>query len=299
MPVGTTVYTCRHCSNTAAAWLLYRNVEAVRQTVDHFGREYSCISVVFTFDYCRSIDLLPISFHCSFFLLTGTAILAQQLNNTNQIVGIDISKEVITAASSSYPDLTFVKSDALRDPMSTLLVYKDLCKLHNESKHHQLLYVFVDIGGNRELESLVALLPWVEEQLQPISIIVKSETLYAAVMELGGGTFDWNVLTAMANDAVDKRKRDTEGGNGNGTESTNLNPPTKTVKTLHPLKAPLRKNDKGVAICRFHNYDQRGCRKFIDMTCSGETCPYDHEHCHMCLELGHIALHCTSGTPLI
>ena len=45
------------------------------------------------------------------------------------------------------------------------------------------LCVFVDIGGNRELEALVALLPWVATALPcvPRFIAVKSETLYAAV----------------------------------------------------------------------------------------------------------------------
>ena len=45
------------------------------------------------------------------------------------------------------------------------------------------LCVFVDIGGNRELEALVALLPWVATALPrvPRFIAVKSETLHAAV----------------------------------------------------------------------------------------------------------------------
>ena len=55
----------------------------------------------------------------------------------------------------------------------------------------------------------------------------------------------------------------------------------------HPLKAPLvlsPKDDK-TAICRFHNYDIDGCK-------NGTRCPYDHEHCHWCSEVGHIALNC-------
>ena len=43
-------------------------------------------------------------------------------------------------------------------------------------------------------------------------------------------------------------------------------------------------------ICRFHNYDSRrggGCKKLR----SG-ACPLDHEHCHFCLEPGHVAKEC-------
>ena len=71
------------------------------------------------------------------------------------------------------------------------------------------------------------------------------------------------------------------------------------IKTLHPLKAPRRDTPEGVAICRFHNYDKRGCFKFNDPSCSGESCPYDHALCHICLKDGHRALDCSFGAPLI
>lgn len=40
--------------------------------------------------------------------------------------------------------------------------------------------VFVDIGGNRQLDALVRLLPWVQRQLRPRLMVVKSEELAAA-----------------------------------------------------------------------------------------------------------------------
>ena len=56
------------------------------------------------------------------------------------------------------------------------------------------LVVFVDIGGNRELEALVALLPWVASSLPqiPRRIVVKSETMHTA-MTAGN---DWTKLKA-------------------------------------------------------------------------------------------------------
>ena len=245
-----------------------------------------------------------------------TNVIAQQLDKPEQVIGIDTSKEAITAAAAAYPDLKFVKSDALRDPMNTILVYKELFERYNDNENlthdGRELYVFVDIGGNRELESLVALLPWIEKELKPVSIIVKSETLHGTVMEQCNGKFDWNLLKEEMEAAVEKRKSSGRSSGGNiPTTSEEEKEETKKevvavvgklkIKALHPLKAPLRKNANGVAICRFHNYDKRGCRKYIDMKCSGETCPYDHDTCHMCLEIGHIALNCTNkfSIPLI
>jgi SAM-dependent methyltransferase len=235
-----------------------------------------------------------------------TKVIAQQLDELEQVVGLDISNEVINAAAAANPGLKFVKSDALRDPMSTFFVYKELFELYNnkDSNHIHEMYVFVDIGGNRELESLVALLPWIEKELNPVSIIVKSETLYATVVERCNGKFDWGLLKEEMEAAIEKRKSSSsshtgeEGKEGKETKGVVGKP---EIKSLHPLKAPLRKSASGVAICRFHNYDIRGCRKYIDMTCSGETCPYDHDTCHQCLERGHIALDCTNkfSNPLI
>lgn len=43
----------------------------------------------------------------------------------------------------------------------------------------------------------------------------------------------------------------------------------------------------GVLICRHHNYSLRGCTKERE-----GGCPYDHDHCHFCVEKGHTALAC-------
>ena len=248
----------------------------------------------FTTEFRQLATLIPantlvLEIGCSYG--KATEILANSLEMSSQVVGIDISKETITSASKEYPHIKFVQADCLRDPMSTLRVHEELCALHTDLTD---LVVFVDIGGNRELESLVVLLPWIEKQLNPTTIVVKSETLHAAVTELPSmqccGQFDWHRLHTIAMEALQKRKE-------LQTKADGATPVQ--IKSLHPLKAPLRTTNDGTPICRFHNYDPRGCRKFIDATCSGETCPYDHTVCHICLQKDHIALNCTLGKPLI
>ena len=55
--------------------------------------------------------------------------------------------------------------------------------------------------------------------------------------------------------------------------------------SFHPLRAPLRFNPQGTSICRFENYMEGRCKK-------QELCPFDHAHCHVCLEEGHRAWNC-------
>ena len=134
------------------------------------------------------------------------------------------------------------------------------------------LVVFADIGGNRELEALVALLPWVATALAPRLVIVKSQALHTAVVA-NGGHFDWDALQASCESSTFRRQ-----------------------KLPHPLKAPLRLSRDGTPICRFHNYRlKRGGADLVDgSTCrQGDRCPFDHTQCHRCLEDGHTALLCT------
>jgi hypothetical protein len=49
---------------------------------------------------------------------------------------------------------------------------------HTHTHTAPQLVCFVDIGGNRELEALAALLPWVASALHPRLIVVKSQSLY-------------------------------------------------------------------------------------------------------------------------
>lgn len=69
----------------------------------------------------------------------------------------------------------------------------------------------------------------------------------------------------------------------------------------HPKKVPLVLSPKdSTPICRYHNYHPDGCKKFHkrkDVKTAKEDkvqCQYDHEHCHYCQQVGHVALDCPS-----
>ena len=64
---------------------------------------------------------------------------------------------------------------------------------------------------------------------------------------------------------------------------TRLRPPN-----WYPQRSVRAEGGEEVTICRFHNYDaRRGCSKGR----SGN-CPFDHGHCHFCLQPGHVAHAC-------
>ena len=227
-----------------------------------------------------------------------TYLLGQRLTNpAKQLIGVDTSREELAAAMAEYPDLVFKRGDVLRDPMGTLNIVRAMCVANDDGGDGGSdLCVFVDIGGNRELEALVALLPWIATALPriPRLIVVKSETLSAAVLEKGG-VFDWAWLQAKSKTALLARRCCTRGSG----EAEFMAEPD--LRMPHPLKAPLRKNPDGLPICRFHNYNPRhkGCKMHRDIEGHGTSCPYDHEHCHWCGVKGHIALDCQAAMPLI
>ena len=241
----------------------------------------------FTDQFRRLAKLVPatsvvLEIGCSFGL--ATEILAKAVVHPSQVTGMDISKTCVSAAAATFPNLRFVKGDALREPMSTIRVVAELQLLHPNAD----LVVFVDIGGNRELESLVALLPWLERELRPVSIVVKSETLHAAVMDMGD--FDWDRLKKQSALAVRNRKQ---------CHATNLVSSSSKIRWLHPNEAPWRTDEHDNPICRFHNYGKRGCLKYLDPRKEGTTCPFNHTHCHACGVEGHRAVECPKGVLLI
>ena len=215
-----------------------------------------------------------------------TNVLAKTVNNYRRVVGIDISNEVIDRASKSFPKLKFVRTDVLRDPLSVSRLSKELDK---EFKDHDGLVIFIDIGGNRDLESVVKCIEYVNCELKPLMMVVKSEALYKCVKVMMKGVFDWKKLSEISNAALLERK----------SSSSETDDGDVYKRKYHPLKAPLKMNPDGISICRYHNYDTKGCRKFIDPTFKGP-CPYDHEYCHACLRKGHRALECKfGGAPLL
>jgi hypothetical protein len=162
------------------------------------------------------------------------------------------------------------------------LLRKELLRPTHADSVPKALVVFVDIGGNREIEALVALIPWLETSLpqQPRLVVVKSQTLCAAAIAAPLTVERWTHLKAQSRAAVAQR-RAKEGGRLNA-----------SPRLPNALKMPLRKTTDGKPICRFFNYSPQRCRK-------GGMCPYDHAHCHACGLVGHHALICDLAMPLI
>ena len=214
----------------------------------------------------------------------------------SQVIACDISRSFIQECQanvgSNYPKdpEIFHQIDVMMEwPRMEQMVrskYHQLSKEVGIGKNEYPLLVFVDIGGNREIESLLALLQVIERRLQPRHIIVKSKALYkfGTQHDLNEET-SWKNLKSMAIEKVVQRQQ----------SSTSVG----KKKKYHPLKMPQRYHPSTpeIAICRYHNYDQtKGCLLYRDTKKLGKGCALDHEHCHSCLQPGHVAWKCPSFT---
>ena len=177
--------------------------------------------------------------------------------------------------------------------------------------------VLIDIGGNRQLESVVRMIQWVQTAFKderPRLILVKSEAL------------ENELSTALRSSHADDNNDSSvpsvtdEGTITNGQNwfnsllaSPSVAADNEADKSLsrqqllsrysHPKKVPLVLSPKGTPICRYHNYHPDGCTKF-NKSKSTDTvadededylqCQYDHEYCHWCQDAGHIAVNCPS-----
>lgn len=211
----------------------------------------------------------------------GTEVIAQHCAN---VVGVDISKELVGKARKQFPQLKFELLNAL-DPVQ-LGVLKDICLTEPEGVRK---VVFMDIGGNRELLPVIQLLEVVEKQLRPELIVVKSRELTQVALEHISSCSEaknqeenvsrivdysawWAKLEKMKKELEDKRIH--------------------TGKVRHPQKYPKKQAPNGVYICRYHNYLE--CLQLRNLR--EGTCLFDHDHCHECLAFGHIALQCPAFT---
>ncbi|GAX10268.1 hypothetical protein FisN_3Lh470 [Fistulifera solaris] len=133
--------------------------------------------------------------------------------------------------------------------------------------------VWMDIGGNREMNGVARMLHWILTAPFPALqlIVVKSKEL---ARELSSIPVDSKGILQMDGMEFLNKKR---------LDSRRL--------PRHPQQAPKVYSpiDPSLPICRYHNYHKKGCRK-------GSDCPFDHVHCHMCLEAGHVAMSCAKST---
>ncbi|CAM9740742.1 unnamed protein product [Chrysoparadoxa australica] len=137
--------------------------------------------------------------------------------------------------------------------------------------------VWLDIGGDRQVNHLLELIPHLQEEIGPPLIVVKSKRL--APMLLRKGCVRENGLVEGVRTWWDRNNEDE-------------NAPCASIATvqgrdlMHPLRYPqvLAPDGTGTEICRFHNY----------LSCLKECCRRNHTNCHVCLEEGHRAIECSA-----
>lgn len=205
-------------------------------------------------------------------------------NNYKNYLGLDTSADMIATCKQSLPSCKdcFYKMNALMDPKGTeALVRSKLSVNPNFPRSSGTCpprvgpcTVFLDIGGNRELEGVLKMTDWVRQCFGPRLIVIKSRELCKRVKQE-----ETKGIMAVASSG------EITGGHGwfqRQLEEQRSSSP----RAMHPLKAPLvfSPSDGKTPICRYHNYHPLGCLK--------DGCPRDHEYCHACREAGHIARQC-------
>lgn len=183
---------------------------------------------------------------------------------TPHLAGIETSKECVASARSRYPSIRFEKLDIIAHPNMCNEIW---ASLKVSAPPSSPTIVFVDIGGNRESLACGKVLSFVEKVLKPSIIICKSQELVKSADK----TTHCVCVTSAA------------------TPSTATTPAKK--KKIHPLNQPERTYN-GQFICRYENYDPRGCFRFHDPAGRGVGCDLVHDVCHACLLPGHLALNC-------
>jgi hypothetical protein len=171
--------------------------------------------------------------------------------------------------------------DALVDPYAAI---KAACTFHVNGP----TIVFVDIGGNREEVGVLRMLQFLLHGPFPDlrQIIIKSRALCQSLV---AGTTTTNSTAFQKaghadGDGLVVERVDQWLEEHLGRLSTSILP----ALPKHPQKAPIRlcPADDKTPICRYHNYHKNGCHK------KDGSCPFDHNHCHVCLQPGHSALDC-------
>ncbi len=238
------------------------------------------------------------------------------------LVGFDVSQEMIREAEKKVSSAAvrnharFHKIDPFTQPKRALLLStvdnevpgadnitaNSSDKDGKESQNPKPTVVFIDIGGNRDLQSVIRMLAWVKKSCSPRLVIIKSEAIVECVeSDNGRSKRSTDIQECKRQKTNDSAIIEACGRIRNGedwfrlkvNELTNVSSKEKGVPGLnsfapkfsHPKKAPLALSpDENKPICRYYNYHKNGCKQ--------SDCPYDHNYCHWCLQKGHIALNC-------
>lgn len=233
-----------------------------------------------------------------------------------------IKKEEESSGVSSSYSSKVVKIDVLDEPERASKEATTPAELFGPSP----TVVLIDIGGNRECGPVVKILEWVLEVFgggrtdggggssdnssSLRMVIVKSRALFRQLLSDCGNeskNVSNNIHCDNSNNSSDTPGIHASSGIVSGGEQWF----TKTHRRLllegkttrsggcflfkHPLKAPrvLSPVDGITPICRYHNYHKDGCKQQVENRASGtKKCLLDHDHCHICLRRGHVAMNC-------
>ncbi len=250
------------------------------------------------------------------------------LSKHNDVIGIDISKEMITICQSKYPHLTFQALDVLIDPLSFLSLFHS----------HHCSTLFVDIGGNRAGHTLVCFLEFLMSSVASKLIVVKCEELVDLLGSPVQLTSDQSELQTIPSPSSSSSSLPLSNGNccvqlQNLAASLRREREAEILRNgkkrfRHPLRYPLHLSPSGVPICRYHNYSTCKRRRLSEtsddnstrhesclpqeissssctssssssssssgslLPSQGSGCPLDHAHCHHCGQDGHKAMEC-------
>ncbi|OZJ04908.1 hypothetical protein BZG36_02507 [Bifiguratus adelaidae] len=209
-----------------------------------------------------------------------TTILHEHSNG--QVIGIDNSSLLVKECQAKYPHMQFECVDVMQhgERVDALLQGRTI--------------VFVDIGGDRCLEDVVAVLSFIMEKMKEVQlIVVKSESLVRDLEERDCVRPDGWIEDAWW-PSIHQVVKTLQGQALLGSDRPKAEPWYLTAKAAQfvrkPSRYPSRVTADGQWICRVHNYTRAGCPKI-------DACAYNHSVCHHCLVDGHRALHCPIDGP--
>jgi hypothetical protein len=188
-------------------------------------------------------------------------------------MGFDVSNDMVQQTRTKlqqegYDDTInrVHKVDVLVDPNGA----RQLVKTHFAKARPSV--VFIDIGGNRNVSSVIRVLHWTISTYSPRLVVIKN----------------WKLVQECTSNVFVDSKNDMLVG-AHEWFCHKHHAEIHTAWPNHPLQAPmvLSPTKHTIPICRYHNYHEQGCKKAD----AGE-CPFDHDHCHTCQQQGHTAKEC-------
>lgn len=204
------------------------------------------------------------------------------------VLGVEISADMVDASRERYPDIEFLQLDALEEREKL----KEACRGCDK--------VFLDLGGNRPMESVVTLVPFLLAEVRPKLLVVKNRELgkFAAkhIQDCSGDPSCRALTGAIPNaqswwDNIEfhckelQCARESKPPRWRWTQLENHDGAAPRRFLKYALHYKPRMSPDGSFICRYYNYG----------ICLSTSCYFDHKHCHHCGEAGHIAKNCLAG----